>query len=47
MRRIAYGIVMLMFLAGTLFAYGCGGEEENGDVDLKSGPDAAEEDSGD
>ena len=45
MRRIAYGIVMLMFLAGSLFAYGCGGEDTE-EVDLKTGPDAVEEDAG-
>ncbi len=44
MRRIAYGIVLLMFLVGTMFAFGCG-EQETEDVDLTTGPDTgAEED---
>ena len=28
MKRIAYAIVLLMFVAGSLFAVGCGGGEE-------------------
>lgn len=34
MKRIAYAIVLLMFLAGSLFAVGCGGGEEEGERDL-------------
>jgi hypothetical protein len=38
MRRIAYGIVLLMFVAGSMFAYGCGGEKEAETKDLKTPP---------
>lgn len=43
MKRIAYAIVLLMFLAGSTFAVGCGGGEEESDIDLTT---STEEDSG-
>ena len=42
MKRIGYAIVLFMFLAGSTFAVGCGGGEEDKPVDLSGGP-AAEE----
>ena len=34
MKRIAYAIVLMMFVAGSMFAVGCGGGEEDKPVDL-------------
>ncbi len=45
MKRIVYGIVLLMFLAGTLFAVGCGPKKED-KVDLKNPPAAPAPDDG-
>ena len=40
MRRFVYGIVVLMFLTGTLFAFGCSGEDtEAGDAFPKTETD--------
>ena len=43
MKRIAYAIVLLMFLAGSTFAVGCGGGEEEKPIDLSGNPAGAED----